>query len=159
MKYKKILLFVIFILIIAIPISYANTNVSDEIGINNENEPVLMKNSNEYYFNSSLPNDGDGSKENPYNYLDSSRIQADSTLYFTDGNYELNTNKNIFNVKIVGQNSEKTIINLKKHTLTTYNFIAENVTLFNGHIQNYYELNLTNVILDYCEGTSMDSYS
>ena len=58
MKYKKILLFVIFILIIAIPISYANTNVSDEIGINNENEPVLMKNSNEYYFNSSLPNDG-----------------------------------------------------------------------------------------------------
>ena len=156
MKYKKLLLMLILIFII--PISYANTNLTDEIGISDENGQVSLENPNEYYFNSSLPTDGDGSKENPYNHLESSRIKTDSTLYFADGNYELNINKNIFNVKIIGQNTEKTIIDLKKHTLTTYNFAAENITLINYHIQNYYDLNLTNAILDYGEGTSMDSY-
>ena len=157
MKYKKLLLLML-ILIFIIPISYANTNLTDEIGISDENGQVSLENPNEYYFNSSLPTDGDGSKENPYNHLESSRIKTDSTLYFADGNYELNINKNIFNVRIIGQNTEKTIIDLKKHTLTTYNFAAENITLINYHIQNYYDLNLTNSVLDYGEGTSMDSY-
>ena len=158
MRYKTILLLFALILVFIIPISYANTDVGNETEISDENEPISLENPNEYYFNSSSPTDGDGSMENPYNHLDSTRIKTDCILYFADGKYELDAGKNIFNVKIVGQSCEKTIIDLKKHTLTTFYFDAENITLLNGHIQNYYDLNLTNVILDYGEGTSMDSY-
>ena len=66
---KKSVMFILMLLIlIIIPISYANDNVtSDDSPVDIENEEILIQNA--VYFNSSVENDGIGTQENPYKYL------------------------------------------------------------------------------------------
>ena len=71
----------------------------------------LNKLNSDYYFNSSSDYDGNGSIDSPYNELTLKRITDGSTIHLANGEYFLSNGKNLINVTIVGQDSEKTIIN------------------------------------------------
>ena len=53
-------------------------------------EPDVLSGNNDYYFDASLENDtGDGSADNPYKYLNASRIRANSNIHLANGNMTL----------------------------------------------------------------------
>ena len=158
MKFKRILLVFAILFLIMIPVSYADTNASEEMGIDYEDDMLNDDYTTQYYVNASSPTDGDGSVDSPYNKITSLRIKANSIFNFADGNYEIDNNKNVFNVKFVGQNRENTIIDFKNHVFTTYDFAAENITIINAHFENYYDMYFTNVTLENGEADRMDSY-
>ena len=134
---KKSTMFILMLLIlIIIPISYANNNVtSDDSQVDIENEEILIQNA--IYFNSSVENDGVGTQENPYKYLSGDKILNDSIIYMADGEYTIDKSISVNNLTIIGQSSSKTIINanafklysngdLSIASLTLNNFTVEN---------------------------------
>ncbi len=134
---KKSVMFILMLLIlIIIPISYANDNVtSDDSPVDIENEEILIQNA--VYFNSSVENDGIGTQENPYKYLSCDKIVNDSIIYMADGEYTIEKSISVNNLTIIGQSSSKTIINgnsfklysdgdLSITSLTLNNFTVEN---------------------------------
>ena len=135
LKKSRMFILVLLILII-IPISYANDNVtSDDSQIDIANEEILIQNT--IYFNSSVENDGIGTQENPYKYLSGDKIANNSIIYMADGEYAIDKSINVNNLTIIGQSSSKTIINgnafklysngdLSITSLTLNNFTIEN---------------------------------
>ena len=135
LKKSRMFILVLLILII-IPISYANDNVtSDDSQIDIANEEILIQNT--IYFNSSVENDGIGTQENPYKYLSGDKIANNSIIYMADGEYAIDKSINVNNLTIIGQSSSKTIINgnsfklysdgdLSITSLTLNNFTVEN---------------------------------
>ena len=134
---KKSAMFILILLIlIIIPASYANDNVTDNDSQENiNNEEILIQNT--IYFNSSVENDGIGTHENPYKYLSCDKIVNDSIIYIADGEYTIDKSINVNNLTIIGQSSFKTIINgnsfkfysngdLSITSLTLNNFGLEN---------------------------------
>lgn len=134
---KKSVMFILMLLIlIIIPISYANDNVtSDDSPVDIENKEILIQNA--VYFNSSVENDGIGTQENPYKYLSCDKIVNDSIIYMADGEYTIEKSISVNNLTIIGQSSSKTIINgnsfklysdgdLSITSLTLNNFTVEN---------------------------------
>lgn len=134
---KKSAMFILVLLIlIIIPISYANDNVTSDdsqVCIGNEENLIL----NTVYFNSSVENDGIGTQENPYKYLSGDKIVNDSIIYVADGEYTIDKSISVNNLTIIGQSSSKTIINgnafklysngdLSIMSLTLNNFAVEN---------------------------------
>lgn len=134
---KKSAMFILVLLIlIIIPISYANDNVTSDdsqVCIGNEENLIL----NTVYFNSSVENDGIGTQENPYKYLSGDKIVNDSIIYVADGEYTIDKSISVNNLTIIGQSSSKTIINgnafklysngdLSITSLTLNNFAVEN---------------------------------
>ena len=108
---RKSLLFILIIsILIIIPISYANDNVTiDDSQTDIGNEEILIQNT--VYFNSSVEDDGIGTQESPYKYLSSDKIVNDSVIYMADGEYSIDKSINVNNLTIIGQSSSKTIIN------------------------------------------------
>ncbi|WP_292885984.1 lectin like domain-containing protein [Methanobrevibacter sp. UBA212] len=106
---------------------------------------------NVIYFNSMVLTDGDGSKENPYNYLNSDRIKFNCTAYLADGEYNLEDLCLVDGVKLIGQSRLSTIINCD--VSNQYDFIIDddsflsliNLTLKNANILNHGTLNADNV--------------
>lgn len=165
-KVNLIFILSLFILIM-IPIAFATGN--ETILSNDENvQEVLsvpvngnycLKASNDYYFNASVENDGDGSINHPYKFLKSDRIKANSNIYLANGEYELDTYKNIDLVNIYGSDVDKTIVRYDGVSFTVSNSLAvHNVTFMDLSIVNRAKLNLTNVIFSYGYGSDFDSY-
>ena len=74
--------------------------------IDGDNAPLK-----DYYFDANIENDtGDGSIDNPYKTLTSSRIKEDSNIYLANGEYKLDKISYVDNVNIIGSNPEKTIV-------------------------------------------------
>ena len=105
---KLVFICVLFCLIMLVPVSFAQDNVTVAENLTSDSQNLI---SSDYYFNPSLPEDGDGSIESPFNYIDSSRVKANSVLHLSDGVYNLTSNVNADNVTIIGSNSDKTVIN------------------------------------------------
>ena len=108
-----------------------------------ENNNILSEDESneiyEYYFDSSVADDGNGSIDNPYKTLNDDRIKPNSILHFASGiyNYTPIDSENIVNVTIYGQDSSNTIINnpLANYTFdVTKIFNIENITFNNLQI-------------------------
>lgn len=102
--------------------------------------------SNDYYYNASVENDnGNGSIDNPYKELKSSRIQSDSIIHLADGEYNFDGSKDIYNVSIIGENPLKTIIKNANFNVRT-SFSLYNVTLLASTMSNNENLTAINCI-------------
>ena len=102
----------VLILLIMIPIGFAADNSTAALSNQNANatqmvsiplEENTLTASNDYYFDASAENDGDGSMANPYKYLTADRIKANSNLHLANGEYQLDASKTIEEVKILVQ--------------------------------------------------------
>lgn len=143
---KKSVMFILMLLIlIIIPISYANDNVtSDDSPVDIENEEILIQNA--VYFNSSVENDGIGTQENPYKYLSCDKIVNDSIIYMADGEYTIEKSISVNNLTIIGQSSSKTIINGNSFKLYSYGDLSiTSLTLNNFAVENSKNLKVLDV--------------
>ena len=115
---------------------------ADENSILNE-EPVT----NDVYFDSSAANDrGNGSKENPYQKLNTARIGSNNIIHMADGEYKINTIFNARNITFVGESAENTILTSTTLRNTNSSFIITNLTLLNCTLTNNGSLYMDNVI-------------
>ena len=113
-KLTGLLLFSILILLMIVPISFAQD--SDALILNDSSSyadglisvsanDVVLTSANEYYFDASAENDGNGTFENPFKYLTDVRIYDNSVIHLASGEYTLSPSKTHSNVTIYGQNS------------------------------------------------------
>ena len=157
MKNKLITCFVFTLLVfILLPSSFALNNetiVNDvdnnDFTLNEANYNDIPISGNDYYFNADVEDEGNGSESNPYKYLTSDKLDENSVIHLNDGIYELNKGKTIYNISIIGENAENTIIKFQNNNsiLTAMgNITLQNLTLMDVTIINYGNLNATNVI-------------
>ena len=132
----------------------------DSYKIDNDNNEVF-KDPGDYYFNASVENDtGDGTLENPYKKLLSSRIVQNSIIHLANGTYVLDRNINKRNISIIGENPLETIITFSGIGFNTYDSLNfENVTLKGLTIYNTGNLTARNTIFLNGKGYNKDSYN
>ena len=108
---NKLLIFSVFVLLLLsfMPICFAFGNDT----ILDESTDILGEVN--YYFNSSANDDGDGSLTNPYNTLTNDKLANNSIIHLTDGEYELNKGKTLYNISIIGQSTQNTIIKFQNN--------------------------------------------
>ena len=131
--------------------SLNSIDVGDEILESSESDnPLKAKN---YYFDSNAAKDGDGTKGNPYKYLNGTRIQDNSVIHLANGVYEIRLPGYYANVTIIGHDASQTIIqgNCKQFEIEG-TFILKNLTLKGAEIYNYGDLNASNVIFSNGDG-------
>ena len=140
---KKIFFIIMFIGLILIPFSFAEGNSSEMLSEDSSYPSV-------YFDASSADDGGNGSKENPYKYLKSSRISDNSNIYLADGVYELDSSKSISSYNaFIGQSMENTIISYNKNANLFSNkgiLILNNLTIKGASIYNAKSLTADNVI-------------
>ena len=141
---NKLLIFSVFVLLLLsfMPICFAFGNDT----ILDESTDILGEVN--YYFNSSANDDGDGSLTNPYNTLTNDKLANNSIIHLTDGEYELNKGKTLYNISIIGQSTQNTIIKFQNNNsiLTSLGTLTlQNLTLVDVSIINYGTLTATNV--------------
>ena len=163
MAYNKILILSVFVLLLIFIILPASFAVNNETMLENTEYNDLM--GNEYYFDSSHENDGNGSETNPYNSLTDDKLVDNSVIHLTDGEYELNKGKTIRGISIIGHDSENTVVKFKNNNSILTNIgklTLQNLTLVDVSIINYGTVNATNVIfknsvgyLKFSEGTNL----
>lgn len=119
---KSFVVLAVIIFLMIIPVGFASNETNFDYSIGNiqsdmdASNPVQLSWNDitlDYYFNSSSKYDGDGSIDNPYNHLTLKRINDGSTIHLSNGEYSLNNGKKLKDVTIIGEDSEKTIINYK----------------------------------------------
>ena len=101
-----------------------------------ENETALA---DDYYINSSIDDI----------HLTNDNLIENSTLHLSDGEYELNRGKSLYNVSIVGESPENTVLKFQnRNSILTVrgNLTLQNLTLVDVSIINYGTLNASNVI-------------
>ena len=76
----------VFLFFIAMSATFAIDNETVDAG-----EVLDASEKIDIYFDANAVNDGDGSKENPYNMLNSKRIVNNSNIHLADGEYFVNT--------------------------------------------------------------------
>lgn len=132
-------------LLIVIPTGFAADNAT-ALGLNDTSDVLGA----DYYFDANVENDnGDGTLDNPYKNLTDKRIKSNSVIHLADGEYELDGSKTIYNVTIIGQHVESTII--KYHGtgfMVSTKLTLQNVTLVNLAISDNgnANINANNVI-------------
>ena len=187
--YKLLVCLMVFLCLIVIPTSFAadaDTDLMDDTIIsddsidlvdsvdadsldasNLDNEALESTGSNDvleatYYFDSNATKDGNGTKGNPYKYLNSSRIKDGSVISLSNGEYVLNLSSNNYfsDLKIIGKDATKTIIKGNKKTSFKVqgNFVLQNLTLDCAEILLYDDANLTASNVIFCNGKGDDNY-
>jgi predicted outer membrane repeat protein len=150
---KKLVVIILFLLLV--PTAFAMENDTMELAENND---VDLLTSNDYYFDASVMDGGDGSIENPYNNLENN-IKANSVNHLGNGEYDLGENVLISDVSFIGQDAEKTIINGHGEVLNnSKSLFFKNVTLLDFNIINKGTLTCENSIFSYGYGFGQDKY-
>lgn len=172
--YKLIVYLMIFLCLIVIPTSFAadadSYSVDDSIiydaSLNSADNEISLDSvdvgdeildgsasnndilSADYYFDSNASKDGNGTKGNPYKYLNGSRINNNSVIHLANGVYNVGLPQSVKNVKMIGQDASQTIIkNLMNREFDAYGtFTLINLTLDGAEIYNYGKINVSNVI-------------
>lgn len=115
-KNAKFLVFLIFLLIITVPVSFANANLTSEALINNENitsssDGEILR-ANDIYFDANVVSDGTGSQNSPYKTVSSSRLG--SINHFASGRYVIGSSlSSVFSssaMTFIGDNRDTTIL-------------------------------------------------
>ena len=103
------------------------------------------------YFDSNALQDGDGSQDNPYKYLNSSSLSNCSVAHLKNGEYNYNSNELIIrcDLSLVGENPNNTFIkNIEINNNQNYfNITFINITFINPKITSYGILNIDNCII------------
>lgn len=121
-KHNKFLIFLLFLLIIAIPVSFAgdaDENLTGEaVAIENSTLSVSgddeIVGAGDVYFDASASSNGDGSQSRPYNYVTSSNLGT--TNHFAAGTYRISSSlSSMFSfssnaMSFIGANRETTIL-------------------------------------------------
>ena len=146
MKLKFVAFILILVsLLIVIPTGFAVDNHT-----NNTDADILKT---DYYFDSNIDNDtGNGSIDNPYKNLNSSRMVSNSVLHLASGEYDLNYSKEVYNITIIGDNPNNTLIKNIKFTVKSTLTLC-NVSLVSSNIVNNGNLTLTNIIFSNSSST------
>lgn len=133
-------------------ISLESVDVEDEILDSSASNNDIL--SADYYFDSNASKDGNGTKGNPYKYLNGSRIKDNSVIHLANGVYSVALPQDVKNVKIIGQDASQTIIrNIMKKAFNAYGtFTLINLTLNGAEIYNYGKINASNVIFTNGDG-------
>ena len=140
-------------MLVIVPVSFASDNStitqdgSDVIGIVDDYEIESSSNSDlspvcvDYYFNSSSEVDGDGSIDNPYNKISTTRLKSSSTIHLANGEYTLSSSKGLEDVEIIGEDAQNTILRYDgtaktaRFTLGIENYLTlKNITLVGFNI-------------------------
>lgn len=167
-KNTKFLVFLLFLLIIAIPISFASDNLTSEAvnnGLSSDNNANLSI-SNDYeilragdvYFDASAVSDGSGSRNSPYREVTSSRLG--DTNHFAPGTYRISSPiSDLFSFSssgktFMGENRNTTILQYTgsgSFMTTSSDVTFSGITLKNAHIVSTGGmLTATNTIFDSC---------
>ena len=156
------------LLLVLIPVGFAADNGTDILSQETANvtqavsislDENTLTASNDYYFNASAENDGNGSIDNPYKYLKANRIPSNANLYLADGEYQLDTSKTIQQVNIIGSDVDKTIIRYNGVAFTVSNqFTVKNVTFIGASISNNAKFSATNTVFEDGFGSKPDHY-
>ncbi len=139
-------------LLIVIPASFAVDNET-VVSINADNQNNTLSGmsedlltGNDYYFDASVSNDyGDGSQYDPYKRLTPYRIYDDSVIHLASGEYNFDGSKTVYNLTIIGENPQTTIIKNANFTVTG-SLVLSNVTLISSNIVNNKNLTALNCI-------------
>lgn len=136
---KKVIIFSILLLVLFIlPTSFASdlNDTADEIYTHDFLDEDILS-GQEIYFNASAEVDGDGSKDNPYKFLNTQRIGYGNTLIFANGVYDLTRTVAINTATFIGQDAQNTIINQNGRGLSVSNSLTLiNITLYRSSISN-----------------------
>ena len=149
--HKKYVLFA-FLLFVIIPFSFAVDNetslmVDSDNSLAMPNRGDVLKASNDYYFNASAEDDGDGSIDNPFKFLTADRIKSNCNIYLANGEYQLNSPKSIEKVNICGNDVEKTIIQYNGVGFTVSSSLTiQNVTFLDMSITKYGDITANNTV-------------
>lgn len=151
---NKFLLFIMILsLLMIIPASFAQNN--DTLILNEQSSDIdssisvsfndyNLSSSNEFYFDASAADDGDGSQNNPYKYLTDERMVDNSVIHLAKGEYAFAPSKIHTNIFIYGDNS---VIKGKGNPLwVDGNFSLEDVTMVNTPILNQGNFTAINVV-------------
>ena len=111
-KNAKLLVFLLFLLVIAVPVSFANDNATaDNETLSVSNDKGIIG-ANDVYFDASATSDGSGSQNSPYKTVLSSRLGT--TNHFASGTYRislsLSTAFSSSPMAFIGENSASTIL-------------------------------------------------
>ena len=155
-----ILVFLLFIVILPSTVAYEcidQTNVTSRAV---EEEEILLRDSNEVYFDSSAPDGGDGSKENPYNKLKPEYIKDNGIIYLANGEYLFETfpSMQYTNLTVYGSSMQDTVIR-SHHALTIRHFTLSDLTLSGVNIINHGTIDIKNVILEDANASITDQYN
>ena len=145
-KYVACLFIILFLCII--PIGFASDNYTS---LDSQDLPVgeNLTMSNDIYFDSSAMDDGNGTYDSPYKFLSGDKLADDSVVHFANGEYNLDQSKNFKNLTIIGQSTNKTILNGFGNYLVSDGFLSiSSLTLNKLSIKNNYELFVHDSILE-----------
>ena len=115
--------------------------------------------SHHFYFDINASDDGDGSPDSPFKFLNDSRIVDNSVLHLANGEYEYKQINSRVNVSIIGCDVSKTIINSNGSAfLVDGNLILRNVTFMKTPIFTQGLLDASNVIFRDSLAQNSDKY-
>lgn len=146
LKKYFVCLFIILLLFI-IPIGFASDNYASlDLQDSFVDENLII--SDNIYFDSSATDDGNGTLDSPYKSFSADKIVDDSVVHFANGEYNLDQSKIFKNLTIIGQSSNKTILNGFGNYLVSDGFLSiSSLTLNNISIKNNNELFVYDSIL------------
>ncbi|WP_458452966.1 Ig-like domain repeat protein [Methanobrevibacter sp.] len=142
-----IMISILIVLLVAIPLSFASDNetataIYENNTLSDSDIDILNE---DYYYDSSIDTDGNGSQYNPHNSFNRNNMEDYSTNHLKDGEYDFNGGRSIYNATIIGESAINTIV--KKATLTVNTQLnIYNVTFIDSKFINNGNLNLFNCI-------------
>jgi len=144
---KKYFVCLFIILLFIIPIGFASDNYASLDSQDSFVDENLIISDN-IYFDSSATDDGNGTLDSPYKSFSADKIVDDSVVHFANGEYNLDQSKIFKNLTIIGQSSNKTILNGFGNYLVSDGFLSiSSLTLNNISIKNNNELFVYDSIL------------
>ena len=116
---------IVLFLILIVPATFAvsdNTTEKNYVNIektvkNSQKEKTITSNPNysDIYFDaSSTSTHEDGSASNPYKKFTADKIKDNSNIHIKNGVYNISGRKDIYNVSILGESRENTIVSSAK---------------------------------------------
>ncbi len=132
---------ILICLLIVIPASFASDNEtvlaisedSQNDTLSSVNDDVLSD--NDYYFDPSIDEDGNGTIYNPYKDFTRNRISSDSNIHLASGEYNFDDSVSEDNIVIIGESPSNTIVKKISFTVST-SLTLYNLTLVDSSISN-----------------------
>jgi len=154
-KFSKLAVLVAFILLAFMSPSFALDNeTADAVDAGIAEEPLAA----DIYVNASSEGIGDGSIDNPYRNLENVKIERDSVVHLTDGNYSYKSFRSLNNVTIIGQSMNSTVISCNRLEITSNILTLRNLTIIGATFKNQGDFTAENVIFRDSIGHALDEY-
>lgn len=156
LKFSKmsIILMIFILLIFMSPALAVDNETADAVNASIVEEPLAT----DIYVNASNSDVGDGSFDNPYRNLENVKIEKDSVVHLTDGNYSYKSFRSLNNVTIIGQSMNNTIISCNRLEITSNILILKNLTIIGATFKNQGDFTAENVIFRNSVGHALDEY-